>query len=292
MLDKGKDLDWFDSPQIVLLGLVALVGFIAFMIWELTEAHPIVDLSLFASRDFTIAVLVMCLGYGLFFGNLVLLPLLLQTQLGYTATWAGLVAAPSGVVAVLLAPFIGRISGRVDARWLVLVALVSFAASYFMRAGLTPEASFAQFVLPLLVQGIGMATFFVSTLAILLHDVPPLRVPSASGVSNFARIVAGSFAASVVTTAWDHRTALHQTRMVEAATPGAPGFDAAANALGSVGAGGDAALGVLARQIGTQAHFMGVLDICWLSAWLVLGLSLLLLFARRATSHGGAVAAD
>lgn len=292
MLDKGKDLDWFASPQIVLLGVVALVGFVAFLIWELTETHPIVDLSLFASRDFTIAALVMCLGYGVFFANLVLLPLLLQTQLGYNATWAGLVAAPSGIVAVLLSPLVGRISGRVDARWIVGLALVAFAASYFMRANLTPQASFAQFVLPLLVQGIGMATFFVSVLAILLHGLPPSRVPNASGVSNFARIVAGSFAASVVTTAWDHREAVHQTRLVEAATPGSPGFDAAAGVLQSGGAGGDVALGALAHQVSNQAYFMGAVDIFWVSGWLVLALSALLLFARRATAQGGPAAAD
>ena len=81
--------------------IVTVVAFVAWLIWELTEKHPIVDLSLFKSRSFALGTLALCLGYAVFFGNIVLMPLWLQSQLGYTATWAGLVAAPSGVTAVL-----------------------------------------------------------------------------------------------------------------------------------------------------------------------------------------------
>jgi DHA2 family multidrug resistance protein len=291
MLDKGKDLDWFDSPQIVALAIVAAVGFAAFLIWELTERHPIVDLSLFRSRNFTAAALIMCLGYGVFFANLVLLPLLLQTQLGYTATWAGLVAAPSGIVAVLLSPFIGRMTGRIDARWLVGVALAAFAASYFMRAQLTPQASVGSFILPLAIQGVSMATFFVAVLAIMLQGLPQERVPSASGLSNFVRIVAGAFAASVVTTAWDHREALHQTQLAEAATRGTAGFEAATRALSSDGLTGTPALGALAHDAASQAYFMGALDIFWLSGWFSIALALLLVLARPSRGAAGAAAA-
>jgi len=92
MLDTGKDADWFNSPAIVVLGLVALIGFTAWLIWELTERNPIVDLSLFRSRNFTVGSIVTCLSFGVFFGNSVLLPLWLQTHMNYIATWAGLVA--------------------------------------------------------------------------------------------------------------------------------------------------------------------------------------------------------
>ena len=117
MLDKGKDLDWFESTPIVILAIATAIGFVAWLIWELNEKQPIVDLSLFKSRSFALGTLAVCLGYAVFFGNVVLMPLWLQTQLNYTATWAGLVAAPSGVVAVLISPLIGRFMGRYDARW-------------------------------------------------------------------------------------------------------------------------------------------------------------------------------
>ena len=99
MLDKGKELDWFASPQIVTLAVVAVVGFAFFLIWELTEEHPVVDLRLFARRNFTMGAVTMSIAYGVFFGNVVLLPLWLQTQMGYTATEAGFVLAPVGMLA-------------------------------------------------------------------------------------------------------------------------------------------------------------------------------------------------
>src|SRR5580698_2093813 len=134
MLDTGKDADWFESTQIIVLTIVTVIGFAAFLIWELTEKYPIVDLSLFKGRNFALGTLAFCLGYAVFFANTLLMPLWLQTQIGYTATWAGLVAAPSGAIAVLLTPFAARMMARVDARIIATVAFLAFAASYFMRA--------------------------------------------------------------------------------------------------------------------------------------------------------------
>ncbi len=156
MLDKGKDLDWFNSPTIVILVVVTLIAFAAWLIWELTEKHPIVDLSLFKSRNFALGTLALCLGYAVFFGNVVLMPLWLQSYLGYTATWAGLVAAPSGVTAVLTSLVVGRLMRRFDPRVLAATAFALFAASYFMRAQLTADSSFLVFVAPQLVQGLAM----------------------------------------------------------------------------------------------------------------------------------------
>ncbi|MFI4983129.1 MAG: DHA2 family efflux MFS transporter permease subunit, partial [Nevskiales bacterium] len=200
MLDKGKDLDWFESTPIVVLTIVTAISFVAWLIWELGEKQPIVDLSLFKSRNFAIGTLALCLGYAVFFGNVVLMPLWLQTQVNYTATWAGLVAAPSGVVAVLISPLIGRFMGRYDARWFASASFFFFAISYFMRAGYTADSSFMAFVIPLMVQGIAMGMFFVSMLTISLDRLPAHRVPAASGLNNFLRITGGSFATSLTTT--------------------------------------------------------------------------------------------
>ncbi len=211
-LDKGKDADWFASPLITTLIVITVIGFVAWLIWELTDANPIVDLSLFKSRNFAIGTLAFCLGYGLLFGNLVLLPLWLQTQLNYTATWAGLVAAPAGIAAVVLSPIAARVMSKVDARWTATLSFVAFAISYLMRANYTPDASFAVLMMPMIVQGIAMSVFFVSMLTILLNGIPPQKIPAASGLSNFARITAGGFAASLTTVIWDRREAVHQSR--------------------------------------------------------------------------------
>src|SRR5579859_6278236 len=148
MLDKGKDLDWFNSAAIIALTVVTAVSFVVWLIWTLTEKHPIVDLSLFKSRSFALGTLALCLGYAVFFGNIVLMPLWLQSFVGYTATWAGLVSAPSGVTAVLTSLMVGRLMQRHDPRVLAAASFGFFTVSYFMRSHLTADASFVAFMAP------------------------------------------------------------------------------------------------------------------------------------------------
>ncbi len=125
------------------------------------------------------------------------MPLWLQSFLGYTATWAGLVSAPSGVTAVLTSLMVGRLMRRFDPRVLAATSFGLYAVSYFMRAGLTADASFIAFMAPQLVQGFAMGLFFVSMLAVIFDGLPPQKIPAASGLSNFLRITAGSFATSL-----------------------------------------------------------------------------------------------
>ncbi|VVT20827.1 multidrug efflux system protein [Sphingomonas sp. EC-HK361] len=291
MLDLGKNADWFNDPMIVVLTIVAAIGFVAWVIWELTDANPTVDLTLFASRNFAIGNIAFCLGYAVFFANILILPLWLQTQLGYTATWAGLVAAPSGIVAVVLTPFVARLSGKIDARWLASVAFVGFAISYWMRSGYTTTASFWDFTLPLLVQGVSMSTFFLSMLTIALDRIPPERLPSATGISNFTRITAGSFAASIVTTAWDRREALHQNRLAEAIGNGVP-YQMAVEGLGKLGLNATQAAGAVTRQMVGQAYLLASTDLFRLSAWLSIALLVVVWLCRRPSGGHGPVAAD
>jgi DHA2 family multidrug resistance protein len=293
MLDQGKDLDWFSSTQIVVLAAVAAIGFAAWLIWEMTEEHPIVDLSLFKNRNFALGTLAFCLGYAIFFGNTLLLPLWLQTQIGYTATWAGLVAAPTGVIAVLLTPMSAKLMQKVDARLIASVAFIAFGISYLMRANFTTDAAFIDFVLPLLVQGIAMATFFLAMITILLDGVPPQRIPLASGLSNFARITSGGFAASLVTTLWDRREALHQSRLADGATIFSPAFKGALTNLQHLGLPDLGAKAAVARTMVGQAYLMAADDIFWASGWICLALVGMVWLCRRPASGGGApVAAD
>ncbi len=291
LLDNGRDADWFESPLIVTLALVAGIGLIAFLIWELTERYPIVDLTLFRMRNFTIGTAISCLGYAVFFANVVLYPLWLQTQLGYTATWAGLVSAPSGVVAVLLMPFIGQLLGRFDARWFLTLALSAFAASYLMRAGLTTDASIGNLIAPMLVQGIAMSTFFVAVLQIMLHRVPPERIPSAAGMSNFLRITAGSFGASIVTTFWDRHTAFYQSRLAEHSSALDPTLGAALGHLQSLGLSQPQAVGVVTRIMGGQASANAAFEFFWISGWVALSLIALTWFARSTVGSSTVAAA-
>ena len=291
MLDLGKNADWFASTRIVVLAIVAAIGFVAWVIWELTDANPTVDLRLFRQRNFAFGNIAFALGYAVFFANILILPLWLQTQMGYTASWAGLVAAPGGFVAVLLTPFIARASGKIDVRWLATTALVAFAISYWMRSGLTTGADLWSLIAPQLVNGIATGCFFLSMVTICLDRLPPERLPSATGLSNFSRIVAGSFAASVVTTAWDRREALHQSRIAEAVGQGVP-LQMAMDQLGRTGLSTAQSAGALTRQMTGQAYLLASTDLFWLSSVLCAGLVVLVWLTRRPAAPSGPVAAD
>jgi DHA2 family multidrug resistance protein len=292
MLDTGKDHDWFSSPVIMAEAIIAVVGFVAFIIWELGEKHPIIDLSLFKSRNFSLGVLAFCVGYAVFFGAVVLQPLWMQSFLGYTATWAGLVAAPSGVVAVLVSPLVGKYLDRFDARIFASIAFVAFAVSYFMRAGYTADASFAAFVAPLLVQGVGMSMFFIAMLSILLDKIPQSRIPAASGLSNFLRIIAGAFATSIVTTFWDRHAALHQTRLAEATSAYDLRLQLAIENLRNLGLSDEQSIVAITRTMTGQAYLMSALDYFYICGWLCIAMIGLVWLTHRPHGSAGPAAAD
>jgi MFS transporter, DHA2 family, multidrug resistance protein len=292
MLDKGKDLDWFHSSAIVTLVCVAAVGFVVFLIWELTEEHPIVDLSLFRSRNFAVSTIAMLCAYGLFFGNVVLLPLWLQQYMGYTATLAGWVLAPVGLFAIILSPVVGRYVDRVDPRLLVTASFVIFALVLFMRAHFNTDATIGTLMLPTLIQGAGMAAFFIPLVSISLSGLAPERIPAASGLFNFARITAGAFGTSITTTLWDRRATLHHAQLVERMSSGDP---VTAQALGTLHAGGmgaDQSYELVNRLVDAQAFMLSADDIFYVSGLLFLGLIVLVWLARPVRGAGAAASAS
>jgi DHA2 family multidrug resistance protein len=291
MLDRGKNEDWFASPLILGLGIAAAVGFLLFLVWELTEEHPIVDLAMFRFPNFTLGTVVFCLGNGIFLANMLLMSLWLQTQMGYNATWAGLVSAPTGAVAVVLTPLVVMALARMDARIIATIAFLASAASYLMRASLTADASFGAIALPLIVQGIGSATFFVATVSIVLDGVPPERIPSASGLSNFARILVSGFSVSVMATLWDRREALHQSHLSEF-SGGAGAFDGVLGALQNLGLPELAGKAAMAHAMSGQAYLLASIDLFQLSAWLCFGLAALVWLCRRTMSPGAVPVSD
>jgi DHA2 family multidrug resistance protein len=292
MLDRGKDADWFHSPLIVVLGIVSLVGFAAWLIWELTEDNPIVDLSLFKSRNFALGTVVFCLAFAVFFAGNVLQPLWLQTRLGYVATWAGLVAAPSGVVAVLLTPVFARFANKVDARVTGSLAMVAFVTSFFMRSRFTPDINYGGLVVPMLIQGLAMSTFFVSMLTIQLRDISAQQTPAASGLSNFARITVGGFSTAFGGVLWDRREAMHQSALADAQAGRSVEWSHALSNLQGAGLSPQQALDALTGQVVNQAYTIAALDLFWMFA-VMLALTIPLIWlTRKAASSGGAAAAD
>jgi DHA2 family multidrug resistance protein len=169
MLDRGKELDWFSSNEIIILTIVAVVAISFLIVWELTDDNPIVDLSLFKSRNFTIGCLCISLAYMLYFGAIVLLPQLLQEVYGYTATWAGLASAPVGVIPVILSPIIGRFAHKLDMRRLVTFSFIMYAVCFYWRAWtFEPGMDFGASAWPQFIQGFAVACFFMPLTTITL----------------------------------------------------------------------------------------------------------------------------
>jgi DHA2 family multidrug resistance protein len=286
MLDKGKELDWFNSGEIVLLGVVSLVTFCFFLVWELTDKHPIVDLRLFGRPTFTVGVIALALGYGLFFANVVLLPLWLQQFMGYTATWAGIVSAPVGFLALALSPMVGKNIHRFDARLLATISFVVFAIVCFMRAGFSTGTDMFHIALPQFVQGAAMATFFVPLTALALSGIAPERIPAASGLANFVRITCGAMGASVSTTLWERRAAHHHARLAEQISGSNPVAQHALDSLTGLGMNQTQAAAVIERQINVQAFTLSAVDFFWLSGTLFVVLIAVLWLARPGTAVG------
>ena len=284
MLDKGKELDWFNSGEIVILASVAVVCFIYFVIWELGDEHPVVDLSLFAGRNFSGGVVAISVGYGLFFGSLVVLPLWLQTQISYTATEAGKVMAPVGIFAILLSPIVGKLLPKIDARLVVTMAFIIFAVVFYLRAQFTPQVDTMTLMIPTVIQGAAMAMFFIPLTSIILSGLPPEKIPAAAGLSNFVRIMFGGIGTSLTSTLWDSRSTLHHAQLAEHTGPQNAAFGQTVQTLTAQGLPEPAAWAVIERTLSVQASTLAATDIFMMSAWMFLALIALVWITKPSKS--------
>lgn len=280
LLDQGKDLDWFNSTEIVVLSVVSGISLCTLIIWELTEKYPIIDLSLFKNRNFTVGCIAISLGFMTYFGSVVVLPLWLQTQMNYTPTWAGLVTAPLGILPVLLSPVVARIMGKVDLRILVSIGFSVFAYCSFWLSGFNTQVTPNEIALSRFVQGIGAPCFFIPTIAIILSGLPDNQIASASGLSNFLRIMAGSFGTSISVSLWSHRESVHQSNIVEKVTALHPQMREIVNKFIHSGMTENIADLKIIKVVINQAYMQATDDIFWVSGIIFLFLLTLIWFAR------------
>ena len=291
VLDKGKELDWFHSPVIVSGVVVAVVGLAFFLIWELTDKHPVVDLSLFKRRNFWSGAFATAVAYGLFFGNVVILPLWLQQFMGYTATQAGMVMAPVGFLAIFFSPIVGLTVAKVDPRRFATFSFLIFALVMWMRSNLNTNADLWTIMIPTIIQGVAMAFFFIPLVTITLSGLPPERIAAASGLSNFLRITAGAVGTSVATTVWENRATLHHAQLTDVMSQGTAAANSAIAGLRASGLAPDQVLGQLNRMIDQQAYMVAATDVFYGSAILFLLLIPLVWLAKPTRGAGASDAA-
>ena len=281
MLDQGRELDWFNSTEIVVLTIIAAVGLIALIIWELTDDNPVVDVSLFKSRNFTVGCVSTSLAFLVYSGTVVLIPLLLQQVYNYTATWAGLAAAPVGLLPILLAPIIGKFGNKIDMRILITVSFMVYALTFYWRAvTFEPEMTFMDVALPQFVQGLAVACFFMPLTTITLSGLPPEKMASASSLFNFLRTLAGSIGTSLTTFMWYNREAVHHTQLTEVINPYNPISQQFFQTMGSFGLSEEQTALYLAKQITAQGFIIGANEIFFVSAITFISLVVLIWFAK------------
>jgi DHA2 family multidrug resistance protein len=227
MLDEGRNQDWFASPEIRTLGVVALIGFIAFVIWELTEKNPIVDLKIFRHRGFVGAATTYAVGFGAFFASIVILPLWLQSNMGYTAAWAGYATGIMGILAVVCSPLVGKAVEKIDPRLIVSTGILGLGGIMLWRMWeFNPDVTFLQMAWPMLLTGPFMVMFFVPVTGLAMASVDHDEQANAAGLSNFMRTLAGAFATSLVQSGWSNATRRNEGELVNAMEHGRIAVDA------------------------------------------------------------------
>jgi DHA2 family multidrug resistance protein len=297
VLDRGQREDWFASPLITRVAVVAAVALVLLVVHELRTRDPVVDLRVLRHGGFAVATLSMLvIGVG-FYGIIVLSPLFTQILMGYTALLAGLVLAPSGVATLITMPLAGALMNRVDARWLIITGCALSAYAMYMMATLTLAADFWQVMWPRFIQGLGMGLVFVPLSTVALSSVPAREMGHASGLFNFIRTLGGGIGIAAMATLLERGTQAHQARLVGHVSLYDPEawqrYQGLVAMLAARGAdpttAAQQAWAVLYEGVRRQALFLSFMDDFWRLAWIfVLVMPLLLLLGRRrAGGHPG-----
>jgi DHA2 family multidrug resistance protein len=287
MLDNGNDDDWFTSKTITVLAIVSLVCLTFLVAWELMHKNPVVELRLLGKRNFLVGVLCLSLDMFAFFGGTVVMPMWVQEVLGYTATWAGFVVAPIGVLAIVMSPLVGAFQNKFDLRLLNTVGFAIFAGASFYMSTLSTNAPYSELALPRMCMGAGVALFFVPVNQIILSGLPDERVASASGLSNFFRTLAGSIATAVSTTMYSHRTTYHHAVLAENVSEGSRATTEYLDRFQIFGVQGPTANAALNRIVDMQAATLAVNDVFWVFG-LMFGLAMIAIwFAKPPFASGG-----
>jgi DHA2 family multidrug resistance protein len=297
VLDKGQELDWFSSHLIVCLTFIAIVSLISAVIWELRHPAPIVNLRLFGERNFLLSCAIVFCVYAALYASTVLLPQMLQTLMGYSATQAGLVLSPAALVTMLEMPILGILLSRgMDARKLIVLGLliVSFASIWMSRLDLL--VSEADVIWPRIVQVLGAGMMFVPINAVAYRYIPKTETNNASGLFSLVRNEGASIGVAMVSTLLARHTQMHEASLVGRINVLNPvAMNAVHQASGVFGpvdpTGGRGPLAMVYGVVHQQAAILSYMDIFQMFAILILLAVPLVLLMRRGAATAESVAA-
>ena len=295
VLDRGLEDDWFGSRFIVEMTTICVLAFVAMIPWEMTRRNPAVDVRMVATRQFGACFLVMLATGAILLATTQFLPLLVQQDFGYTATWAGLVLSPGGVVTMFMMFVAGRLSGKVQPKYLIVAGAVIIALSMHRLTNVYGDVGFWFLAHSRMLYGVGLPLIFVSITAASYDGIPQDRTDQASALINAARNTGGSIGISIASNMLSHREQFHQSRLVEHAIPSSVQYqDTLQQATNYFIAHGSAlaqahqqAIDWIGQQLQAQASFLAYMDVFWVLMLIALA-AVPLGLALRKVKLGGA----
>jgi MFS transporter, DHA2 family, multidrug resistance protein len=296
VLDRGLEDDWFGSPFIVTFATICAVAFVLMIPWELNHRNPAVDLRMVASRQFGACFLVMLATGAILLATTQFLPQLVQQDFGYTATWAGLVLSPGGVVTMAMMFVVGRLAAKVQPKYLIIAGALVIALSMYAMTNVYGDLGFWFMARSRMLLGVGLPLIFVPIMAASYDGIPPSKSDQASALINVARNTGSSIGVSLVSNVLTHRAQFHQSRLVEQVIPSSTQYqDTLQQVTNYFAAHGfslaqahDQAVQWIGAQVQSQASFLSYVDAFWVLMLIALA-AVPLAMTLRNVKLGGAV---
>jgi MFS transporter, DHA2 family, multidrug resistance protein len=278
MLDRGLDDDWFGSSFIVWSAVVCALAFVLMIPWEMSRRDPMIDVRMVASRQFGACFVVMFATGAILYATTQFLPLLVQSEFGYTAFWAGLVLSPGGVVTMGMMLIVGRLSNRVQPKYLIIAGAAFTALSMHDLTNVYGDLGFWFFATSRMTLGVGLPLIFIPIMTASYDGIPPNRTDMASALVNAARNSGGSVGVSLASNVLVDREQFHQSRLVELVVPSAPQyqhtlhqatqyFEAQGSSLAQAQ---QQAFAWIGQEVQTQAAYLAYIDVFWVLMMLAL----------------------
>jgi DHA2 family multidrug resistance protein len=271
VLDRGLEDDWFASPFIVTFAVVSALAFVLMIPWELSRRNPMIDLRMVGSRQFGACFLVMLATGAILLATTQFLPQLVQQDFGYTATWAGLVLSPGGVVTMVMMFVVGRLAANVQPKYLIVAGAVLIALSMYGMTNVYRDLGFWFMARSRMLLGVGLPLIFVPIMAASYDGIPQSKTDQASALINAARNTGGSIGVSIVSNVLTHREQFHQSRLVEQVIPSSAQYQDTLQQItsfftahgSSLVQAHDQAIQWIGAQVQAQASFLAYMDAFW-----------------------------
>ena len=296
MLDRGLEDDWFGSPFIVTFATICGLAFALMIPWELSRRNPAVDLRMVASRQFGSSFVVMLMTGAILLATTQFLPQLVQQDFGWTATWAGLVLSPGGVVTMVMMFVVGQLTTKVQPKYLIAAGAVIVALSMYDMTNVYGDLGFWYMARSRMLYGVGLPMIFVPIMAASFDGIAPSKTDQASAIINAARNTGGSIGVSIVSNVLTHREQFHQSRLVEQVIPSSTQYQDTLQQIihyftdhgSSLAQANDQAIQWIGRQVQAQASYLAYMDAFWVLMLISLCAVPLALMLRN-VKLGGAV---